>query len=490
MNVQKVSVSPYFGNSSSGIASSQVPQNPATLPAKQPKKDYTKAIAFATAGLALAGLAGVLIYNARKGKASGGASDPLVGVGTYLRKFLDDSIFAKSAEKAKDASSGINLKVSEDGNDWQLCDFTRNFGCRLVKQVPKDKAEVPNFEFSSTPLQIKIFNKDTNSAKFDFILGECEDFKLSIDAEPWRGKVSSCSATDGQESYSFTNEKCQEILDNLDLQKLLDDDSYRVSYINSLFQTVGDTVSKTKFQKIADKTGKSFDEIQNIYKSKEFNEVLDVRDIFGLLHSRYGLLNTPYESEIFKTFKDKDSYAMLEDFLSGNKKFNIMDDFVDTDVHFPQDKTCYDITLPTEDGIDVLERLRVSKDGEYVLYEKSNPQDAADKLKVRYYYPQLDEQNCCITDLETKGASLYLETTSSGRNYVEVTHPNKTDGPLKFYFNSNRQWNEDIDYGDELQPYMGYIEKIATSLSDDSLNWKFIRDFSANGQKILEELAK
>ena len=92
--------------------------------------------------------------------------------------------------------------------------------------------------------------------------------------------------------------------------------------------------------------------------------------------------------------------------------------------------------------------------------------------------------------METKGASLYLETTQSGRNYVEVTAPDKPAERLKFYFNSNREWNEEIEYGDELQPYMGFVEKLSKKLSNNSENGAFIHGFPSRGKEMLEELAK
>ena len=92
--------------------------------------------------------------------------------------------------------------------------------------------------------------------------------------------------------------------------------------------------------------------------------------------------------------------------------------------------------------------------------------------------------------METKDASLYLETTLGGRNYVEVSTPDKPAERLKFYFNSNREWNEEIEYGDELQPYMGFIEKLSKKLSNSSENWTFIHDFPSRGKEMLEELAK
>lgn len=479
MVVQKVSVNtPSVMSFGAGVA----PQEQQVSPAK-PRKDYTKAIGWVAAGLATAGLAGVLIYNARKGKVSAG-SDDLQGVGTYLRKFLDDSIFTKSAEAVKNGSQDVAVKISSDGNDWQLCDFAQNLGCHLVKKVPD--ANTPHLEFDSRPLNIKIFNKDSDSARFDFILGEFDDFKLSIDVDSWRGKVKNVSATDfNNDSYSITAEQGQSVLESLDMKRLVDDPNYRVMYTQSLFQMVGDTVKKVQFQKIADKSGKTFEEVQNIYNSKEFNGFVDVKDMLAMIHHRYGLP----DSGTFASLKGKDCFGMLDDFISGNSKLNIIDDFVETDVRFPADKTCYELSIPSADGSGVVEHLRFSHDKEYILYERFNPEDAADKFKVKCYYPALTDQNSCVTDLETKGASFFMETTLSGRNYVEVTHPTSSD-PLKFYFNSNRKWDEDIDYGDELQPYMSYIEKIANTLSDEEGNWKFIQDFATKGKEMLEEFAK
>lgn len=460
-------------------------QNPQEMPSRPPRKDYTKAIGWVAAGLATAGLAGVLIYNARKGKTSG-ASNSLTGVGTYLKKFLDDSIFAKSAEDAKNGVAGIAMKVSEDGNDWQMANLQHGFGCHLVKKVPVDRKDIPNFEFNSGALNLKIFNESTDNARFDFILGE-DEFTLSMNVEPWRGKLKSFRAKDEKDSYNFTTEQCQGLLESLDLKKLIDEPSYRVSYTKSFFEMINDVVSRTKFQKIADKSGMTLDEVKKAFDSKEFSNVQKVRDGFAYLHYRY---NLPVESEIFKSLKEKDQYELLDDFISGKNKLDIIDDFKESDVHFPEDKICYDLTLPTSDDAGVLEHLRFSKDKEYFLYERFNPEDTADRIQIKTYYPELTEQNSCITNLETKDASLYLETTLGGRNYLEVTAPDKLAEHLKFYFNSNRGWNEEIEYGDELQPYMGFIEKLAKKLSNDDENWMFFRDFPSRGKEMLEELAK
>lgn len=479
MVMQKVSVNTPISTSFGAAA---VTQGQQTVPA-QPRKDYTKAIGWVAAGLATAGLAGVWIYNARKGRAS--ASDPLTGVGTYVRKFLDESIFAKSAEAVSNGAKDVALKVSTDGNDWQLCHYTQGFGCHMVKKVPDGRTDVPNFQFSSGALDIKMFNESTDAARFDFRLGQDDDFLLSVNVDSWRGKVSKSVASGYGDNYNFTNEQCQSILENLDMKRLVDEPSYRATYTQSLYQKIGDMVKKTKFQKIAERTGKTFDDVQSAFGSKEFNRLLDVQDMLWDIHYRYGVAN----SEAFASIKDKDSFGMLEDFVSGNSKLNIIDDFVETDVRFPADKTCYELSIPSADGSGVLEHLRFSHDNEYLLYERFNPDDAADRLKIRCYYPELDDTNSCITDFETKGASFFMESTKSGRNRVEVTHPTSTE-PLKFYFNSNREWNADIDYGDELEPYMGYIEKIAKTLSDEEENWKFLHDFATKGQELLEELAK
>lgn len=484
MQVSKVSVNTPVTTAFGAAVPQQNPQE-MNAPSRAPRKDYTKAIGWIAAGLATAGLAGVLIYNARKGRTTG-ASDSLTGVGTYLKKFLDDSIFAKSAEDAKNGVAGIAMKVSEDGNDWQMANLEQGFGCHLVKKVPADRKDIPNFEFNSGALNLKIFNENTDNARFDFVLGE-DEFTLSMNVEPWRGKLKSFSAKDEQDSYNFTTEQCQGLLESLDLKKLIDEPSYRVSYTKSFFEMINDVVSKTKFQKIADKSGKTFDEVKKVFGSKEFSNVLEVRDSFAYLHYRY---NLPVESEIFKSIKEKDKYELLDDFISGENKLDIIDDFKESDVHFPGDKTCYDLTVPTSDGAGVLEHLRFSKDKEYFLYERFNPEDSSDRIQIKTYYPELTEQNCCITDLETKGASLYLETTQSGRNYVEVTAPDKPAERLKFYFNSNREWNEEIEYGDELQPYMGFIEKLSKKLSNSSENGAFIHGFPSSGKEMLEELAK
>ena len=480
MQVSKVSVNTPV---TTAFGASVPQQNPQERP---PRKDYTKAIGWIAAGLATAGLAGVLIYNARKGNTSA-TSDSLTGIGTYLKKFLDDSIFAKSAEDAKNGVAGIAMKVSEDGNDWQMANLEQGFGCHLVKKVPADRKDIPNFEFNSGALNLKIFNENTDNARFDFVLGE-DEFTLSMNVEPWRGKLKSFSAKDEKDSYNFTTEQCQGLLESLDLKKLIDEPSYRVSYTKSFFEMINDVVSKTKFQKIADKSGKTFDEVKKVFGSKEFSNVQVIRDGFAYLHYRY---NLPVESEIFKSLKEKDEYELLDDFISGKNKLDIIDDFKESDARFPEDKTCYDLTVPASDGAGVLERLRFSKDEEYFLYERFNPDDAADRIRIKTYYPELNEQNCCITDLETKDASLYLETTLNGRaNRVEVTRPDNPAERLKFYFNSSGEWNEEIEYGDDLQPYMGFIEKLAKKLSNADENGEFIRNFPSRGKEMLEELAK
>lgn len=486
MVVQKISVNTSSANSF-GASPLQQQQVAGGQAHSKPRKDYTKAIGWVAAGLATAGLAGVLIYNARKGKPSG-SSDPLLGVGTFVRKFLEESIFAKSAAEAQNGATHIAFKRSTDGNDLQLC--AENFGCHLVKKVPEGRTDIPNFEFTSSPLKIKIFNENTDSARFDFALGEYEDFNLSMKVDSWRGKIQNVSAKDGKDSYNFTTEQCQNIIDALDPDKLINEPSYRAMYVHSLFQTVGDVVRKTKFQKIAEKSGKTFDEIKDIFGSKEFKSVSIVKEVLDDIHGAYNLTDNPFESEVYKLLlKGKDEFEMLDDFVAGKTKLNIIDDFVETDVRFPADKVCYDLTIPTADGAGVSERLRVSKDTEYLLYERVNPENPAEKLKIRTYYPPLVETNSQITDIETKGASFFIDSTSSGLNRVEVTHPDSKE-PLKFSFYSNGQWDEGLDYGDELQPYMEFIEKLSKIMSKKASGDEFILNFPTQGQKMLEELAK
>lgn len=488
MVVQKVSVnSPntqYYG----AMSPAQNPQLAPNSTVPQ-KKDYSKAIAWTAAGLATAGLAGVLIYNARKGKTSGG-TDSLAGVGTYLRKFLDDSIFAKSAEDAKNNVDGVIFKASEDGNDFQLANIIKGFGCRLVKKVPEGQTGVPNFEFGSGALNIRIFNKDADTSQFNFILGSEENFKLSMEVDSWRGKIKSCTAKDSTESYKFSDEQCKEILDKLDLKKLIDDDSYRAMYTNSFLQMVGGVVRKTKFQKIADKSGKSLEEIAQTFDSKEFDNLLNIQDTLAQVQERYNLSGSVFESGIYKGIKGKDQFAMLEDYvMNESSRLKIVDDVVEQNLHFPSDKTCFDVTVPTADGAGIAEQFRFSHDGEYCLYKRVNPDNTAESLTIETYYPELNESNSCRTLIETKDASFFMDSTLSGKNRVEITRPDGAE-TIKFDFNSKGEWNEGIDYADELQPYMGYIEKLSKLLSDDEHNWEFIRDFATRGKDLIAELAK
>ncbi len=489
MIVQKVGVN---SSVSCNFGAGYQTQTPQTLPAQtpvQPKKDRSKVIAWTTAGLAVAGLAGVLIYNARKGKTPA-SSDPMIGVGTFVRKFLDENIFAKGANDAKNGVEGITFKVSSDGNDLQLYDVIENFKCHLVKKVPEGRTDVPNLEFDSPALRLKVFNKDTDSAKIDFALGQFEEFKLSMDVDSWRGKVKGCSATYGKENYTFTTEQCQDMLEKLDMKKLVSDKEYRVNYIDSLLISVGDVVHKTKIERIAQKSGKTFDEVEQIRKSTEFMRVIRVRAELADFQEHVGFLGTPRESEILKGFYGKDNFDVLDDFVCGKQKFEVMDDFVETDVRFPQDKICFDVKLPREDGAGELEHFRFSQDREYILYEKFNPENPSDIFRTKLYYPKNVEDNASIIDLTSRDASLYMEATLGGRNYVEVTNLENPDAPLKFYFNTNRAWNEDIEYGEELQPHMAYIEKLATILSDGEVNESFLHDFAVRGREVLEGLMK
>ncbi len=501
MAVEKVSANiPLVNNSvlpmqnGKPIAPSNVSYSTPSVNSQEPKKGNKNVLWWVLGGLAVAGTAGTLIYRARKGDVSK-SSEPLANVGTYLKKFLNESIFAKSLESTNKGSKDVELRVSQDRNVWELCDYKNSFVCALNKKVPDDKkGVVPDFLFESNMMQIKIFDQNVDTARFDFSFN---DVKLSVDVEPWCGDVKSCSLKDKKETYEFTTTQSKALLAGLDLKKLVDDSSYRSEFVYNFANLVNDIVSKTRFQKIADKSGKTLDEVKEIHKSAAFKDLLTVSQEFMRVHSRY---EPAVESETYLALKNKDTYEILDDFINGKSKFNIVSDFVDDNYMFNEDKICYDVIVPTADGKGVYEHFRMDKPNnvkpvpEYILYERFNPDDVTDKLKIRTYFPQdadawISQGN--TVDLETKNASLYLNLTPSGlNNRVEVTNPEKPDETLKFYFNSVVEWDEGIEFGDELQPYMGFIKKFSEKLSNGRGFTDFVSKFLANGKEMLEELAK
>lgn len=491
MVVQKISVNNATAQSYGAVLPQQNPQT-AVAP-QEPKRDKSKIIAWSLAGLATAGLAGVLIYNLRKGR-SDGTTDAFAGLGTYLRKFLDESVFNKSIDAVKNGATDVVVKLSEDGNDIQLCNEAKQFGCHLVKKIPEGRTDVPNFEYSSRTFGLKIFNKDRDTAQFKFGFGQMDEFKLSIEVDSWRGNIKGCTATHADESYNFTNEQCKSILDNLDLKRLINDDEYRSNYGLGLLRQVHDVVRKTKFQKIADKTGKSLEEVATTYDSKEFNNIFIVQEGLLRVNSEYNLLGSKFESGVLKSMEGKDGFALLEEYITNeSKRLNIVDDLKINERYFAdgKEKTCFDLEIPTEDGTGISEHIRFSNDGEYILYERTNPEDSTKKLLVERYFPPLSETSSCRDRIEVDGVSFFTDSPANGHDRVEVSLPD-SDETIKFSYNAAKgcKWNEGIDYPDELQPHMGYIEKLVKVLSDENSYAQFINDLITRGRETLAELAK
>lgn len=458
MTVGKISANVVSNMVSGSSAENKTPE---TSYATEPKKDNKKVLMWALGGLALAGAAGVLIYNARKGRSAGAGAAAGAGFsfGTFAKKFADESIFAKTIENVQNKVDGINFR--QEKGHWEMSNIPEQFGCRLLKPEQADaNGFVSCFDFSSREMAFQVLNH--KDGKTIFNVGE----GLAVTVDSASGKVSEVfSELDG-----IGAEHCQKFVDDLDLKKLIDDSDYRKNYCKSIRDVVGEIVEKESLSAIADKTGKTFDEIKGIQDSAEFQDYWrsmaqlgeDIHGVNNGLNRFHGLFNVPESVNIQKIFgfvEGKDKFYFLEDFVTGNKGFEYRVNMIEDGSGLIPRQTVAeirDLSVPDE-------RLKIGdgSNGEFFAYERYN-EDMTGFVNIRYYNPaEFKDGNARVTMISTKDLSLNMEETADGVQHLTV-----------------RRGDEVIS---EAQ-----CETLMNVLKDESMRATFIKDFVTRGTEMLQ----
>lgn len=477
MAVEKVSVNvPQLNNMNLSAEN----KKPETAPVTAPKKDYRKVLAWSLGGLAVLGTAGVLIYNARKGRVSNKHTSEL---GTYAKKFADDSIFDKTAQRIKNGAQDVAMQVNPDRTILEMVNYTESFGCSLKHYQSNAEGVISDFDFSSRPLRLTVVNKNDNHTYMNYIVqgpygNPIGNFCVKVDG--FSGRIVEEAAEGAEEFKTLLAPHMQKFVDDLDVKRLIDEADYRQEYISNVFTKVVNAQNDANLSPLASKLGKSLEEVKKAQESPEFRGVLDTQHIVGLYAGRFGL-----SSDIYDGLKDKGAFDLLESFIKGEFKFSITPNHVVAGVDKIPEKTCYNIKLGSEHVPDEL--IRFSEDGEYFSFGKGC---GSDYMRITMYNPKAGSsvEHPAVADIITPDATLYLEETGS-RNKLKITHPN-SGKPIEFEFNTSGQWDEGIEFADELKPHMSYMEKLAKIFSVDDDCAQFLADFPTKGKEMLEALMK
>lgn len=440
-------------------------EKPVTVVASEPKRDNKKVLMWALGGLAVAGAAGILIYNARKGKTNGSTTSSVGGsfsFGAFAKKFADESVFAKTIENVKNKVAGVKFSNEQKGC-WEMCNDTEQFGCRLVKlEEPDVNGFVSTFEFDSRDVMFQAANHKEGKTLFNIGV-EGRKFGFFVDSAS--GKIEEDFVDDGV---------CQKFLDDLDLKKLIDDNDYRKNYIQSFKDSVAEMVKKADFNELAEKTGKTVDELKGVQASSEFQDYWRSMaqlntDILGVdqgLQRFQGLFNVPEclnTHKIFDFIEGKREIHFLEDFLGGNKAFEYQVDKIEDGLGLiPRQKVAEIRDLSVHN-----ERMKIGdgSNGEFFAYERYN-EDMSEFVNIRYYNPaELKDANVRVTQITTKDVSLDMEETADGIQRLSV-----------------KRGGEEVSDAEKAT--------LMTVLKDESMRATFVKDFVTRGKELLENYLK
>jgi len=426
----------------------------------EPKKGNKNILWWALGGLAVAGVGGVLIYRAMKGRGTSGASGGLV-LGDFAKKFVDTSIFTKTIERAQAAGSNIDVQANSDKSVIMVCDKVKGFGAQIISKFDKNAAgKVSEFDFSTYGLELKVANFDNNLTHMDFGINDTTGFVLKVDSKT--GKVIE-EADDSIPGLKFLWSRAQKLVDDLDPKKLLDDDVYRRDYVNSVHKVLRDTSDDYNYDKIATQTGKTIDEVKAVAQGDEFKGLCATRAWFDGVNKSFGLKESPFASQIAKTLDGDETWSLLEKMMKGELSHDVKANYTVDGLVLPK-KNCYKIDFDTPDA--PKEMIKISDDGEYFSYSRGgrSTDSADDFFEMELFEPQgLKEDAFGYTKLVTKDSSFAYKQNSEGVYDMEVF----VDG-------------EKIDVTDD----------VLASFKDEEFLDGFLKDFATKGKENILSLFK
>lgn len=445
-------------------------ENKSPVVSEQPKRDNKKILLWALGGLAVAGAAGILIYNARKGRSTGSSSASTgaaaaggsFSFGAFAKKFADESVFAKTIENVKNGVDGIKFKNEQKGC-WEMCNDTEQFGCRLLKpEEPDVNGFVSSFEFDSRDMMFQAANHQDGKTLFSIGV-QGKKFGFFVDSAS--GKVEGDLEDGGI---------CQKFIDDLDLKKLIDDNDYRKNYIQSLKDSVRELVKKDELEALSEKSGKTLDELNSIHDGAEFQDYwksmaqlqTDIMGINSGLQRFHGLFDVPESLNIQKIFgfiEGKGEYHFLDDFIAGNKAFKYNVNKVEDGSGLIPRQTVAEISDLSVHN----EKIKIGDgtNGEFFAYERYN-EEMTDFVNIRYYNPaELKDANARVTQITTKEVSLDMEETADGIQRLSI-----------------KRGGEEVSDEEKAT--------LMTVLKDESMRATFVKDFVTRGKEMLENYLK
>lgn len=442
------------------IENMSVPQEvSAPVHPQQAKKGNKNVLWWVLGGLAVAGTAGILIYNLRKGKpTSSGANGSTLG--DFAKKFADQSILTKTLERAQADGSSIQVQANADRSAIEVCDHVKCFGARVISKFENNAAgKVSEFDFATSGLELKVANFDNKLTHVDFGINEVKGFVVKVDSNT--GKIVQ-ETGEAPEGMKFLMPRAQKLVDDLDPKKLLDDDTYRTNYVAQVHQALRDATSDYHFDRIATASGKTIDEVKTVANGDEFAALEASKTWFDGIDKVFALGDSSFASSVAKSMDGCDDWTLLEKMMKGEVNHKVTANYTVDGLDFPK-KNCFKIDL--DDPLIPDEVIKLSDDGEYFSYCRGTRStcDVEDFFELELYRPKnMDGDVSNFTRLTTKDVLFSYKENADGIFDMVV----KVDG-------------KDVEVSDKV------LEKFKNEASTD----KFFKEFAANGkEKILSFL--
>jgi len=404
MVVEKVSANTPV---TSGLNQPKAEEKPVTSPVVK-TKDNRKLLTYALGGLAVAGVAGVLIYKAVKGKASE-KDIKSFQLGDFAKKFADETIFVDFAKKQE----GIITEFDPSKGFWSVANANDGYQCCLVKALEKNKeGKLSEFEFATPVLNINVSNFDDSTSVFRYVMGD--NLKLSLKYDSNTGKLIEKGEQESHEVLPFLYKRMETFVEDLDFKKLLSDNEYRDNYFKKLFNAVDESITEAGITGVAKNTGKTFDEVKTISLSDEYMNFFRTYKTLGFYSEKFGLENTAYASDIFGEMSGE-TCGLLETFIKNQdtKSLTMSSNYVEDGFGIVPKKICTTIKNNSD------EVVRFSDDGEYFFYERGcNALDGMNFIHLRNY--RNSEQTAAFSEIITDKGGIRLTSQADEEPIIEL----------------------------------------------------------------------
>ena len=425
---------------------------------QQAKKSNKNVLWWVLGGLAVAGTAGILIYNLRKGRtssATGGAT-----LGDFAKKFADQSILTNTLERAKVDGSKIQVQANADKSAIEVCDEVNCFGAQIISKFDNNAAgKVSEFDFLTRGLNLNVANFDNNMTRVGFIIDNKTGFIVKVDSKT--GKI--VQDLEGTiEGLGFLKPRAQKLVDDLDPKKLLDDDTYRTNYVAQVHQALRDATSDYHFDRIATASGKTIDEVKVVADGSEFKGLCASRAWFSSLDEIFALGESPFASNVAKSLDDCDeTWTLLEKMMKGEVSHKVTANYTVDGLDFPK-KNCFKIDYDNPEN--PYEMIKMSDDGEYFSYTRRGRSvtELEDYFELELYEPKkMEADNFGFTRLASKDATFSYKENSDGVFDMQVS----VDGKR-----------------------VDITEDILETFKDKSFMEDFLREFATKGKENIMSL--